>query len=62
MGDMKIGKIAVIGAGNMGHQISFCCALAGLETTCIDVSEEQLQSGASFVKRYLPERISRGKL
>ncbi len=62
MGELKIGKVAVIGAGNMGHQISLCCALAGLETTCIDVSEEQLQSAASFVKRYLPERVTRGKL
>lgn len=46
----------------MGHQISICCALAGLETSCIDVSAEQLQKAEAFLHKYLPDRVARGKL
>lgn len=59
---VEIKRVAVVGAGNMGHQISICCALAGLETSCIDVSPEQLQKAESFMKKYLPERVAKGKL
>ncbi len=58
----EVKKIAVVGAGNMGHQISICCALAGLQTSCIDVSAEQLRKAESFLRNYLPDRIARGKI
>lgn len=58
----ELRRVAVIGAGNMGHQISLCCALAGLETACVDVSEEQLQKAEAFMKKYLPERVAKGRL
>lgn len=58
----EIKRIAVVGAGNMGHQISLTCALAGIETSCSDVSELQLRKAESFVKGYLPEKVARGKL
>lgn len=58
----EVKRVAVVGAGNMGHQISICCALAGLETSCIDVSAEQLQKAEAFLHKYLPDRVARGKL
>ena len=58
----ELRKVAVIGAGNMGHQIALCCALSGLETVCVDVSEEQLQRAEAFMKKYLPERVAKGRL
>jgi 3-hydroxybutyryl-CoA dehydrogenase len=58
----EVKRVAVVGAGNMGHQISICCALAGLETSCIDVSTEQLQKAEAFLKKYLPDRVAKGKL
>ncbi|NLA05962.1 MAG: 3-hydroxyacyl-CoA dehydrogenase family protein [Firmicutes bacterium] len=58
----ELRRVAVIGAGNMGHQISLCCVLAGLETACVDVSEEQLQKAEAFMKKYLPERVAKGRL
>lgn len=58
----QLRRVAIIGAGNMGHQISLCCALAGLETACVDVSEEQLQKAEAFMKKYLPERVAKGRL
>lgn len=58
----EISSVAVIGAGNMGHQISLCCALSGLETSCTDVSEEQLQEAEAFMEKYLSGRVAKGKL
>ena len=57
-----IKKICVVGAGNMGHQISLVCALAGYQTTCTDISEEQLNKAKGFVEKYLPDRVAKGKM
>lgn len=55
-------KICVIGAGNMGHQISMLCAIHGFETTCTDISKDRLKKADEFVDRYLQERVEKGKL
>ncbi|MFW6335417.1 MAG: 3-hydroxyacyl-CoA dehydrogenase NAD-binding domain-containing protein, partial [Desulfosalsimonas sp.] len=39
-GDVK--NIAVVGAGNMGHQIAALCAIQGYKTVCTDVKEDVL--------------------
>lgn len=57
-----IKKICVIGAGNMGHQISLAAAIAGYKVSCTDISQEMLDKAASFVQTYLPERVAKGKL
>ncbi|AET66516.1 3-hydroxyacyl-CoA dehydrogenase [Desulfosporosinus orientis DSM 765] len=57
-----IKKICVIGAGNMGHQIAVCCALAGYQVSCTDISQEMLDKAESFAKGYLPERVAKGKM
>jgi 3-hydroxybutyryl-CoA dehydrogenase len=36
----QIKRILVIGAGNMGHQISLVYALAGYQTACFDNSKD----------------------
>jgi 3-hydroxybutyryl-CoA dehydrogenase len=55
-------NIAVIGAGNMGHQIALLCAMHGYKTTCTDVKPEALQKAQAFADSYLPERVKKGKL
>ncbi len=55
-------NIAVIGAGNMGHQISTLCALHGYKTTCTDVKPEILKKADEFVDTYLKGRVEKGKL
>jgi 3-hydroxybutyryl-CoA dehydrogenase len=55
-------RIAVIGAGNMGHQISTLCAIKGYKTTCTDVSGDVLKRAEAFVDKYLPGRVEKGKL
>lgn len=55
-------NIAVIGAGNMGHQIALLCALHGYRTTCTDVKADILKKAEQFADSYLPERVKKGKL
>ncbi|ABB14715.1 3-hydroxyacyl-CoA dehydrogenase family protein [Carboxydothermus hydrogenoformans] len=59
---MEVKKICVVGAGNMGHQISLAAALAGYQVTCTDINEEILNRAKNFVETYLPERVAKGKL
>lgn len=57
-----IKQICVVGAGNMGHQISLLCALSGFKVTCTDISAEQLDKAQAFVKSYLPSRVKKKRL
>lgn len=54
--------IAVVGAGNMGHQISTLCALKGFRTYCTDISEEVLRKAKEFVEGYLPSQVKKGRI
>lgn len=55
-------NIAVIGAGNMGHQISLLCAIHGYKTTCTDIKEDILKKAEEFADSYLPGRVKKGRL
>jgi len=57
-----IRNICVVGAGNMGHQISLLCAIHGYRTTCTDVAPGALQKAEKFVEAYLRGRVEKGKL
>jgi 3-hydroxybutyryl-CoA dehydrogenase len=57
-----IKNICVVGAGNMGHQISLLCAIHGYKTTCTDIVPEVLKKAERFVDTYLPARVEKGKL
>ncbi|MBU2647302.1 3-hydroxyacyl-CoA dehydrogenase family protein [bacterium] len=57
-----IKTICVVGAGNMGHQISTLCAIHGFKTICTDISDEQLKKAEAFVDKYLPGRVEKEKL
>ena len=57
-----IKKICVVGAGNMGHQISLLCAIHGYKTTCTDVAPEILKKAEKFADTYLPGRVEKGKM
>jgi 3-hydroxybutyryl-CoA dehydrogenase len=55
-------NICVVGAGNMGHQISLLCAIRGYKTICTDISEEMLKKAENFADTYLPGRVQKGKM
>ena len=55
-------NVCVVGAGNMGHQISLLCAIHGYKTTCTDISEEMLKKAENFTDTYLPGRVEKEKM
>jgi 3-hydroxybutyryl-CoA dehydrogenase len=59
---MDIHTIAVIGAGNMGHQIALSAAINGFYVKCTDTNAAVLEKATKFAGDYLTERVSKGKL
>ena len=59
---MKINRIAVIGAGNMGHQIALHAAIFGFKVKCFDINPETLKKADQFVDEYLPGRVTKERL
>lgn len=59
---MSIEKIAVIGAGTMGHGIAQVAALAGYDVVLTDVSEEMTARGVSKIEDNLKKGVERGKV
>jgi 3-hydroxybutyryl-CoA dehydrogenase len=57
-----IQRIAVIGAGTMGHGIAHAALLAGYETALYDVSEEALVKGSEAIDRIVRRGVELGKL
>ncbi|HNY65050.1 MAG TPA: 3-hydroxyacyl-CoA dehydrogenase family protein [Deltaproteobacteria bacterium] len=57
-----IRTVCVVGAGNMGHQISLHLALYGYRTLCTDISEAALEKAGVFARSYLKGRVEKGKL
>jgi 3-hydroxybutyryl-CoA dehydrogenase len=57
-----IKNIAVIGAGNMGHQIAMLCAIQGYKTVCTDINAEILKKAENFSDTYLAGRVEKERL
>lgn len=55
-------QIAVIGAGNMGHQIALLCAMHGYRTRATDQSRNALEKARKFAQDYLDSRVQKQKL
>ncbi len=59
---MKIAKIGVIGAGQMGSGIAHVCAAAGLEVGFNDVNAERIQAGIATITANLTRQVKAGKV
>ena len=55
----QIGKIGVIGAGNMGSGIVQKIAQEGIPVVMVDLKEEFVQRGLGTIKRLLQEGVDR---
>ena len=55
-------RVAVLGAGTMGHGIAHVCAAAGYTTTLFDVSAEAVEAGLGKISANLDKGIARGKV
>ncbi len=59
---MDIERIAVVGAGTMGHGIAQVCATTGYEVTLIDIDSDQLERALASIKRSVEKLHSKGRL
>ncbi len=59
---LSIRKVAVLGAGTMGHGVAQVCAQAGCEVALQDVSEAALTKGVAGVRKSLDRLVEKGKL
>lgn len=57
-----IQRVAVIGAGTMGSQIGAVFALAGLETTIVDVSEDALARAEAEARSRISRLVEKGAI
>ena len=57
-----IGRVAVIGAGTMGHGIAQVAAMAGSETTLCDVDRAQLERAMARIEATLEKGVRLGKV
>jgi 3-hydroxybutyryl-CoA dehydrogenase len=55
-------RVAVIGAGTMGHGIAQVCAMAGYEVVLTDATAELALRGVERIRANLDEGVRRGKL
>ncbi|MEQ8267085.1 MAG: 3-hydroxybutyryl-CoA dehydrogenase [Parvibaculum sp.] len=55
---MKIRKVGVIGAGQMGNGIAHVCALAGYHVGLYDVSGERIQAGLATIDGNMSRQVS----
>jgi 3-hydroxyacyl-CoA dehydrogenase len=58
---MEIRKIAVIGAGAMGHGIAQVAAMAGFEVTMRDIATEFLERGMKNIQWSIGKFVEKGK-
>jgi 3-hydroxybutyryl-CoA dehydrogenase len=58
----EVRRVAVLGAGTMGHGIAQAAAAAGLRVTLRDVSEELTAKGLRSIESNLSKGVERGKV
>ena len=58
----SIAKIGVVGAGQMGSGIAHVCALAGLDVTVADLSDELLDAGLETIRSNLARQSASGRI
>lgn len=59
---MPITRIAILGAGTMGHGIAHAAVTAGFDTRLFDVAAASLEKGRSAIDAIVAEGVELGKL
>ena len=59
---MKIQKVGIIGAGQMGSGIAHVCALAGFDVGVNDVSKDRIDAGINTITGNLARQLKSGKI
>lgn len=59
---MKISKIGIVGAGQMGNGIAHVCALAGYDVLMTDMTQDALDAAKALIQKNLERQVSREKI
>jgi 3-hydroxybutyryl-CoA dehydrogenase len=59
---MKISKIGVIGAGQMGHGIALIATQAGFDVIIRDTTDDFVKKGIVKIEKFLDKSIEKGKM
>lgn len=59
---MTTTRIAVLGAGTMGHGIAQTAAASGIEVALRDIDEKAIEKGVSSIRRGLDKAVEKGKI
>ena len=59
---MRVNRIAVLGAGTMGHGIAHASITGGFDTVVYDVSPEALKNARAAIEQILRKGVELGKL
>ncbi|WP_172372079.1 3-hydroxyacyl-CoA dehydrogenase family protein [Sporosarcina jiandibaonis] len=62
MNEIRIERVLVVGAGQMGHQIAMLCALGGYTTILQDVSHESLQKAEENLENRMNQWVDQRKI
>jgi 3-hydroxybutyryl-CoA dehydrogenase len=57
-----IHRVGVIGAGQMGSGIAHVCALAGMDVTLNDLSDERISAGVAIIKGNLSRQVAKSTI
>lgn len=57
---MKISKVGIIGAGQMGSGISHVCALGGYEVAIYDIAPERIEASLATINGNLARQVKKG--
>jgi 3-hydroxybutyryl-CoA dehydrogenase len=59
---LEINNVCVVGAGTVGAQLAYQCALGGLDVVLTSRSSETLEKGGGNTERLLRRRVEKGTL
>ncbi len=59
---MKISRVGVVGAGQMGNGIAHVFALAGYEVVMTDISTDALEAARKLIERNLDRQVGKGAI
>ncbi|MDP2122882.1 MAG: 3-hydroxybutyryl-CoA dehydrogenase [Parvibaculum sp.] len=59
---MKIRKVGVIGAGQMGNGIAHVCALSGYDVLLFDISKERIEAGLATIDGNMTRQVASGRI
>jgi 3-hydroxybutyryl-CoA dehydrogenase len=60
--NMKITRVGIIGAGQMGSGIAHVCALAGLDVGLNDIAIERIAAGKEIIGGNMARQVKSGKI